>query len=335
MLLANTFLLFAFGSIVKMLVRREVTTQVFELGLYIGIATLFYLPASLFMIWAFLALLFYTGSTFRHHLLGLFGSIFPLLMVVLFFYLNNGMESLNRNLLTSVFQVKQYNLNDFSSLLASLLLPLGFGIMGFMRIFTTLRFVNYQTRIQQVMALWFIAAVFTIPLMQFLAPMQFVIFIPPAAFFATHYFQSFKKNSWADELQFTLMGAMIILIQYQGLRGVLPGVAMGKLENLRAKPASLPDQIRNKRILVLGQNSGEYINNFTATPYLNWELASYDLQNLDNFDSVIHVYDNFRKDPPEYVIDKVNIVPKLLNRVPALKKQYIQSPWKGIYQKAY
>ena len=142
MLLATTFLLFAFGSIVKMLVRREVTTQVFELGLYIGIATLFYLPASLFMIWAFLALLFYTGSTFRHHLLGLFGSIFPLLMVVLFFYLNNGMESLNRNLLTSVFQVKQYNLNEFSSLLASLLLPLGFGIMGFMRIFTTLRFVN-------------------------------------------------------------------------------------------------------------------------------------------------------------------------------------------------
>jgi hypothetical protein len=335
MLLANTFLLFAFGSIVKMLVRREVTTQVFELGLYIGIATLFYLPASLFMIWAFLALLFYTGSTFRHHLLGLFGSVFPLLMVVLFFYLNNGIESLNRNLLTSVFQVKQYNLNDFSSLLASLLLPLGFGIMGFMRIFTTLRFVNYQTRIQQVMALWFIAAVFTIPLMQFLAPMQFVIFIPPAAFFATHYFQSFKKNSWADELQFTLMGAMIVLIQYQGLRGVLPGVSMGKLENLRAKPASLPEQIRSKRILVLGQNSGEYIDNFTATPYLNWELASYDLQNLDNFDSVIHVYDNFRKDPPEYVIDKVNIMPKLLNRVPALKKQYIQSPWKGIYQKAY
>ena len=335
MLLANTFLLFAFGSIVKMLVRREVTTQVFELGLYIGIATLFYLPASLFMVWAFLALLFYTGSTFRHHLLGLFGSIFPLLMVVLFFYLNNGMESLNRNLLTSVFQVKQYNLNDFSSLLASLLLPLGFGIMGFMRIFTTLRFVNYQTRIQQVMALWFIAAVFTIPLMQFLAPMQFVIFIPPAAFFATHYFQSFKKNSWADELQFTLMGAMIVLIQYQGLRGVLPGVAMGKLENLRAKPASLPEQIQNKRILVLGQNSGEYINNLTATPYLNWELASYDLQNLDNFDSVIHVYDNFRKDPPEYVIDKVNIMPKLLNRVPALKKQYILSPWKGVYQRAY
>jgi hypothetical protein len=333
MLMANTFLLFAFGSIVKMLVRREVTTQVFEMGLYIGIAALFYLPVSLFMMWAFLALLFYTGSTIRHHLLGAFGSLFPLMMVVLFFYLNNGVESLNRNLLTSVFQVKQYVLNDFSSLIASLLLPLGFGVMGFMRIFTTLRFVNYQTRIQQVMALWFIVAVFTIPLMEYLAPMQFIIFIPPASYFATHYFQSFKKKSWADELQFMLMGATILFIQYQGLKGIIPGISMGRLENLRAKPTSLPEPIREKRILVLGYNGGEYRENFTATPYLNWNLASYDLMNLDNYDSVIHVYDNFRKDPPDYVIDKVNIMPKLLARVPALQKQYELSPWKGIYQK--
>ena len=333
MLMANTFLLFAFGSIVKILVRREVTTQVFEMGLYIGIATLFYLPASLFMAWAFLALLFYTGSTIRHHLLGAFGSLFPLMMVVLFFYLNDGVESLNRNLLTSVFQVKQYVLNDFSSLIASLLLPLGFGVMGFMRIFTTLRFVNYQTRIQQVMALWFIVAVFTIPLMEYLAPMQFIIFVPPASFFATHYFQSFKKKSWADEMQFMLMGATILFIQYQGLKGIIPGISMGRLENLRAKSASLPPAIKEKRILVLGYNAGEYIENVTATPYLNWDLASYDLMNLDNYDSVIHVYDNFRKDPPDYVIDKVNIMPKLLNRFPALQKQYEKSPWKGIYQK--
>ncbi|MDQ6481207.1 hypothetical protein [Dyadobacter sp. LHD-138] len=333
MLMANTFLLFAFGLIVKILVRREATNQVFEMGLYIGIATLFYLPASLFMVWGFLALLFYTGATIRHHLLGFFGSLFPLLMVLLYFYMNDGIESLNRNLLTSVFQVKQYNLTDFSSLLASLLLPLGFGILGFTRIFTTLRFVNYQTRIQQVMALWFIVSVFTIPLMQYLAPMQFVIFIPPAAFFATHYFQSFKRKSFGDELQFMLMTGAIVFIQYQGTRGILPGISMGKLENLRSKSASLPAEIKNKRILVLGQHAGEYMENFTATPYLNWDLASYDLKNLDNFDSVIHVYDNFRKDPPDYVIDKANIMPKLLDRVPALKSQYKLSQWKGIYKR--
>jgi hypothetical protein len=129
------------------------------------------------------------------------------------------------------------------------------------------------------------------------------------------------------------MTAAIVFIQYQGTRGILPGVSMGKLENLRSKSASLPAEIRNKRILVLGQHAGEYMENFTATPYLNWDLSSYDLRNLDHFDSVIHVYDNFRKDPPDYVIDKANLMPKLLSRVPALQSQYKLSQWKGIYQK--
>ncbi len=331
MLMANTFLLFAFGSIVKMLVQKELSVQVFEMGLYLGIAALFYLPTSVFMIWSFLTLLFYTSSTIRYHLLGLFGSVFPMLMVVLFFYINNSVDSLNRNLLTSVFQVKQYNLNDFLSLFITLFLPLLFGVLGFMRITRGVRFVNYQNRVQQVMALWFLVALTTIPLMQYLAPMQFVIFIPPMAFFATYYFQSFRKRNFFDELQFTGMAAIILLLQYQGMRGIIPGLNVLKLENLRSKLASLPPEINNKRILVLGHHEGEYLNNFTATPYLNWDLASPFLRNLDNYENVIQAYDNFKKDPPEYVIDKANVMPKLLNRVPALKKQYHLSAWKGIY----
>ena len=123
MLMGSTFLLLAWGAMLTMLQRRQITNDIFEMGLYIGIATLFYLPMALFSIWAFVCLLFYTGTSFRQHILGFFGSVFPLLMVVLFFYLNNGVEDVNRNLLTSVFQVRQYNLNDFSALIITLIIP--------------------------------------------------------------------------------------------------------------------------------------------------------------------------------------------------------------------
>ncbi len=334
MLMANTFLLFAFGTVVKMLIKKELSVQVFEMGLYIGIAALFYLPASLFMIWGFLVLLFYTGSNIRFHLLGLFGSLFPLLLVVLFFYMNDSIESLNRNLLTSVFQVKQYNLNDFLSLFATLSLPLLFGVLGFMRISTSMGFVNYQTRVQQVLALWFLVALGTIPLMQYLAPMQFIIFIPPTVFFATYYFESFKKKYFIAELQFTFMATAIVLLQYQGMRGIIPNLAVGRLENLQTELAALPAEINNKRILVLGFHEGEYLNNFTATPYLNWDLARPFLKDLNNYENVIQAYDNFRKDPPDYVIDKEGVMPNLLERVPALKKKYHLSAWKGIYERS-
>ncbi|WP_025763860.1 hypothetical protein [Dyadobacter tibetensis] len=333
MLMANTFLLFAFGTLVQILLRREVNVQVFEVGLYIGIATLFYLPACVFMIWGFLVFLFYTGANFRHHLLGFFGGAFPLLMVVLYFYMTDSLEALNRNLLTSVFQVKQYNLNDFFTLFASIFLPFLFGILGFLRISTSMRFVNFQTRVQQSFALWFLTALATVPLMQYLAPMQFVIFIPPLAFFASYYFQSFKKRNYVDELLFMSMGAVIVLIQLQGMLGVIPGLSLGRLENLQTKEAILPAEIQRQKILVLGPHEGEYLKNYSATPYLNWDLASPYLSNLDDFENVIQVYDHFQKDPPDYVIDKSGIMPKLLERVPALKEQFQLSAWKGIYKK--
>lgn len=332
MLMAASFLLLALGVAIKMLERRLVTNEIFEMGLYIGIATLFYLPSALFMAWAFVTILFYTGATLRQHVLGFFGSVFPLLMVMLFFYLNDGVENLNRNLLTSVFQVRQYNLTDFSTLFISLFLPFLIGVLGFMRMLTNSRLINFQSRVQQSMALWFIASVLLIPLMPYLAPMQFVLFIPVVAYFSTYYFQSFKRR-WLAELLFLGVVGGILLISYQGLLSLSPSLQIGKLENLRAKSALLPEEIRNKRILVIGDDEGEYLNNFTATPYLNWDLARYDMESLDNFDSVIHIYDNFRQDPPDYIIDKENIMPKLFIRVPALKKKYKPSPWKGIYQK--
>lgn len=332
MLMASTFLLLAWGAMLSMLQRRQINNDIFEMGLYIGIATLFYLPMALFSVWAFVCLLFYTGTTFRQHILGFFGSVFPLLMVVLFFYLNDGVEDVNRNLLTSVFQVRQYDLNDFSSLFITLIIPLSVGVVGFMRMLTNNRIVNYQSRVQQIAAIWFIVSVLTIPLMQYLAPMQFVLFVPVVSYFATYYFQSFRRR-WIAELLFMGMIGGIAMIQYQGLLSLTPQLTFGRLENLRAKPALLPEDIRDKRILVIGEDEGEYLDNFTATPYLNWDLARYDLENLDNFDSVIHIYDNFRQDPPDYIIDKENLMPKLFDRVPALRKRYKPSRWKGIYEK--
>lgn len=332
MLMATTFLLLALGAAIKMFERRQVTNEIFEFGLYIGLATLFYLPAALFMGWAFISLLFYTGATLRQHVLGFFGAIFPLAMVMLYFYLNESVASLNRNLLTSVFAVKQYALNDFSSLIFSLVIPLAVGTLGFMRMLTSTRLVNYQSRIQQMMAMWVITAALMIPLMEYLAPMQFVAFLPATAYFTAYYFQSFRRL-WVAELLFLGVVGAITFIQYQGIMNLVPGLAVGRLDNLRAKAALLPEVIRQKKILVIGDDEGEYLNNYTATPYLNWDLSRYDLENLDNFDSVIHIYDNFRQDPPDYVIDKHNVMPKLFDRVPALRKRYKPSPWKGIYQK--
>lgn len=328
-LMATTFILISFGTIVRQISRLQPTDEVFEIGFLIGLASLFYPPACIFIFWALASLVFFSGATIRQYSLAIFGFLFPFLLTALYFYLDGTYSAFSRNFISSVFQIRQYNLNDFKSLLVTLLIPFALGILGFLRLVNTFGFNNFQVRCQQVMILWAIAGVLSIGFMPFLAPMQFMIFVPALAFFASNFFNTFKKN-WLGEVIFLGVFVSILLIYYQAV------YATGTEEFVQLKNIKLGEKqdikIKNKRVLVLGNGIEEYKNNFVATPYLNWNLAKYELENLDNYDNVISILRNFEKDSPEIIIDKVNIVPKLFKRIPVLERRY-KLVEKGIYKR--
>ncbi len=327
-LMATLPLLLALSTLLKQLDRAGATDDVFEIGFYVSAALLFYPPAGLFILWAFVSLLLYSGASFRQHALLVFGFLFPLLITLLYYYLDGNFDAFQRIFLTSVLQIRQYNLNDFRSLLLAVLLPVTFAVLGFLRMLNSGRSTNFQSRVQQIMAFWVVTAVLSIALMSFLAPMQFVPFVPCIAFFCVYFFTTFRKQ-WRAEVLFLLFFGGVLAIGYQAVASNTP---TGQLANLRLKPAALPAEIRGKRIIVLGDALSEYQNNYPATPYLNWNLARYDLERLDNYDNVINILHNFEQDPPEYIIDRQNLVPKLFQRIPALERRY-QRVGEGIYQR--
>ncbi len=330
-LMATTLLLLALGTLLRQLDRAGATDDVFEIGFYTAAALLFYPPAGLFVLWAVVSLLLYSGASFRQHSLLAFGFLFPLLLTALYYYLDGHYADFSRIFLASVVQIRQYNLNDFRSLLLAVVLPLTFAVLGFFRLLNFGRFTNFQTRVQQIMVFWLITAVLSVALMPFLAPMQFVTFVPCVAFFCVYFFSSFKRQ-WIPELLFLVFIGGVVLIGYQALGTRSGGVTTGQLANLRLPPAHLPPDIRGKRIIVLGDALSEYLENFPATPYLNWSLARYDLERLDNYDNVINILRNFEQDPPEYIIDRQNLVPKLFTRIPALQRRY-RRVGEGIYRR--
>lgn len=318
-LMATTFVLMSFGTMVRQMSRLQATDEVFEIGFLIGIATLFYPPAGVFILWAIASLLFFSGATLRQHSLSVFGFLFPLLLTALFFYLDGTFEAFSRNFISSVFQLRQYNLNDFRTLVITLLFPFGFAIVGFLSLVNAVGFSNFQIRCQQVMMLWAIAGILSIGLMPFLAPMQFIIFVPALAFFTVNFFNSFKKTLVA-EITFLAFLGIIIVINLQAIYQTGDDDFV-QLKNLTLKP-NAHIKFKNKKILVLGNGMEEYRNNYAATPYLNWSLAKYELEKLDNYDNVINILRNFEQDPPEVIIDKVNLAPKLFKRIPALNRRY-------------
>ena len=68
--------------------------------------------------------------------------------------------------------------------------------------------------------IWFLVGLFSVVLMSFLLPMQFVIFIPPLAFFAVHLFFLFRKILVA-EVVFLVMTVAILFINFKNVSGIL------------------------------------------------------------------------------------------------------------------
>lgn len=135
------------------------------------------------------------------------------------------------------------------------------------------------------------------------------------------------------EAGFSVAFGLMLLLFYQGALGLIPGAELGRLSSLQVKDTPLAANLQNQRILVIGEDLSAYRNNSPATPYLNWDLAKYDLKNLDNYEAVINVFDHFRKDPPDYIVDNEQVVEKLFQRAPALAARYEKTAKAGVYKR--
>jgi hypothetical protein len=331
MLIGSTFLLFAFGTLIRQISREGATDDVFEIGFYLSLAAISYLPLSVFVAWLLVCLLLYTGAGFRHVALAFFGFLLPIVLVLLLFFFRNCLDDFYQNLFSAVVRTNQYDLDNIEAVLLALLVPLGIGILGLFKTVGLARFNNYQNRCQQMMLWWLIVGIFTVFFLPFLAPMQYVWAVAPLAFFGTNFFLVWRKHKWQAEAIFVVMFCWIIGWKFYSATALTDGWQAPKLESLRIIPTKLPAQIVNKRILVIGSNQGEYLTNTPATPYLNWDIARRDLGAIDSYESVINIYDNFTADPPDYIIDKEGVMKTILARLPELNKQYQLTNQKGIY----
>jgi hypothetical protein len=333
-LLSTTFLLFAFNKLIKQMERREgVSDEVFEVGLYIGIAALFHQPSMIFIAWSIASLIFFTNANLRQHFLAILGFVLPLFLVGLYFYFYNSLEEFKYNWFSGIFRIKQYTLEDFKSAFIAVTVPISLAFLGFLRLTQASRYNSYQQRTQQIMLLWSVVSLLGLFLSPNVAPMQFIIFVPCLAYFITGFFLHIK-GKFLPEILFTILFLFIVFVQFQGVTPFL-GKGYEQLADMRIKPKELPELMKGQKMLVIGERIDEYTYGKSATCYLNWDLSKIDLENPDNYESIINIFDNFKKDPPTIIIDKQNVIPKIFNRIPALAADYQATKLKGIYQRKF
>src|SRR5260221_6607342 len=318
-LFASTFLLFALNNLFKEIefrVQRDET--ILNLGVYLGIASMFVFSYSVFLVGSYIILLSFTRIDLRRSLLLVFGFLFPHLLLIMFYYFKGGLPELGNFFYGANFTISSTDLISWQSLFWLSSTVLIYFFFSMVMLSREARFTRYQSQLLQVMLIWLVIASLNVLIVRERTPHSFITFLPSAAYFISHYLLLIRRK-WIAE---TMLWVFII-----GIVGVSFAARAKKLNkidytNMLVKNSNREIKIEGKRILMLSDDLRYYQNNKMASYFLNWNLSGDIFELHHYFKDLIWINESFQKDSPDVIVDDKNRMKKIFSRLPQIEKKY-------------
>ncbi len=325
-LFASTFLLLALNNIFKEIefkVQRDET--VFNIGVFLGIASLLVFSYSLFLIGALVILFVFARITLRKSLLLTFGFAFPHLALICFYYFRGGLPELTHYFYGVNFTLHSINLISWKSIFWLSGGILGIFFLSLIMLNREARFTKYQSQLLQVMLLWLVVGCIEVCSTRELTPHSFITFVPTLTYFISHYLLLIRRK-WIAE---TMMWIFLLSIV-----GISTAARKGKIKSIDNKNLFVKEskyEIKDKRVLVLGDDWGILNSNKPTSYFLNWDLSKEYFEQPDYFENIILIQESFEKTMPDIIIDETGLMENVFKKLPSLKAQYEKSGF--IYQR--
>ncbi|WP_027001729.1 hypothetical protein [Hugenholtzia roseola] len=326
-LMAMFFLLLVLSR-VFLLADNSSDVALFKIGFYIGIATLFYLPSLFYLAWLMVGLSVFRTTTLRQYLLSLIGFLLPLLAILTYFYFTDRFFIFFQQTLFLHLKFKPFWYLSWQSIAFVVAIPLFWFLVCYLQVSLKGVFHNFQIYSQRMMLLWFLVGILVVAFTYEVGSFIFIFFVPILAFFFTHALLLIKKR-WQAEIFFWII-ALSSLTAY-GLETYLPDfqtfIQKNKLLIQQPAPEKKSDKhlvIENKQVWVVGNDLSYYLKNKMATPYLNTDLTKNYFKNLNNYEIINKLYEDFNQNPPEVIIDLEGDAKRLLDKLPPIRKKYEQ-----------
>jgi hypothetical protein len=333
-LMGMTFVLFSINNLLRHVESRNRTdANLINIGLFTGIAMLFYLPFAFAIFIHAVILLFFTNTLTRRYLLLLYGLIMPIAMTWVYYVWNGETSNFYHNYLFALFRAHPASILSLKTILILSGLTVLLYVFASFKTLSGSGFNIFQVRIQKTM---FFASVVSLGIWLLYsdrAGYSLVVFVPWAAFFFAHFFLSIRSGL-KRELNF-LVYLLSILILYFGVAFRLPAIN-GHVDYADLIVQQQADQripYRDKKILVLGPDIQPYLHGKVSTPYFNWSLSKDQLEGLNYYDNIEAIDRNIRGDMPDYIIDQVGLVPRLFEKIPLLGREFVPVG-NGIYKRS-
>lgn len=325
-LMAQTFLLLMLRNLFRM---NETSSEqdVFMTAVYLGIASLFYLPCFVFLLVALIGSILFSSFTPRHLLLIIYGFILTIAVVLTYFFYFGTVESIVEQLITLEIPMRVYA--SVEELWWIMLIPSIFLIASFFKIFRDGRFIVYQSNTQLLMLFWLLAAFVTLFVTNEFAVYQLILFVPPLGFFMTHFILLTRRAILAEAYVWLLLVALIF-VNYNSLYGIFSKLQMVSYKEIKLVTKE-NFRLANKKVLVLGDEIAYYQNNYCTVPFLNWQLSRQDFDNLNRYDALVRIASALSKNYPDVVVASPSLMKTLQQRIPLLRDEYFLQQEEGIF----
>jgi hypothetical protein len=191
------------------------------------------------------------------------------------------------------------------------------------RVFRSPGYTNFQVRLQTVFFFLIIVFVFVWFFYSDRDGLNLIMLAPFMSFFLSHSLLLLRR-AWKREAAFLFMLAYLGVLHF-GLPHNWFGLnRLVDIDRLLVQKVETPVPVKDRKIVVLGRNFHLFREATLATPYLNWALSKKQLQNLDYYDNVVEIFDNFRRDMPDVIVDEEDVMSPIFIRIPALREQYTE-----------
>jgi hypothetical protein len=320
-LFAFGFMLLALNNLFKEIefrIQRDET--IFNLGLFISLASLLCFSYSIYLPGAIVILALFTRSTPRKYLLLIFGFLLPHLFLAGIYYLNGNLAEIWYYFYVPSLRFSAQPLMGGSSLLILCAIPLFYLFLSLFILNRDARLTKYQSQIFQAVFVWFIIALVQIILAEDRRPQSLIPLIPPTSFFLTHFLLLFRRRKIA-ELNLVIVLIAIVTVAYLARYEKIDRI---KYDKLIVKESS--SSIKQKRILVLDDQPSLFVQNKLATSFYDWSMCKTIFEQPDYYEHMLMVYRTLENDLPEIIVDPKDLMAPYFLRLPTLKMKYEKSP---------
>ncbi len=308
-LMSLTLILITLNNVLRR-IDNQVTDELFlTAGIYIGVASLIYLPAIVYFLVFLFSFILFSSSITRRLLLYFFG--FAMIFIVCYiYYYWFGIEDsfLSFFLLEGFFMdsVSVLNSVDFFLLVTPLAIVF---LISLIKSWRSSRLNNFQQKVQQVLGLMALGGVVTLFLSNEKAGYELVFFVPIISYFATLYFMLIRKKIFKWIMPFLLLGGLVCFSCYFYSRLSMPLIVKSNKE--------LPSAT-----MVLGTDLSAYSRTEMASPCFNQHLTVKVFERMDHYDEAATMYGILNKLKPDHILDKLSIMDELSFRYPLIEAHF-------------